>query len=162
MSEFDPWEDPLEEEMATYSSILAWRLPWTCGSQPIGSQRVGHDWSDFAKRQQSGAEQLQHSRVPCVCRIPEWQGSSLLYLGWGWSGEFTWKLTLRSTCCSLLWSSTLFFWPRSSLGHIPPYRWSYMSVCICVLVLGTGKPCQAMTGKRKGADCHHAYSQIPD
>ena len=40
------WEDPLEEGMATHSSILAWRIPWTeepGGLQPIGSQRVGHD-----------------------------------------------------------------------------------------------------------------------
>ena len=39
-------EDPLEEEMATHSSILAWRIPWTeePGSLPsMGSQRVGHD-----------------------------------------------------------------------------------------------------------------------
>ena len=26
---FDPWEDPLEEEMATHSSILVWGIPWT-------------------------------------------------------------------------------------------------------------------------------------
>ena len=41
------WEDPLEKEMATHSSILAWRIPWTeepGGLQSIGSQRVGHDW----------------------------------------------------------------------------------------------------------------------
>ena len=35
------WEDPLEEGMATHSSILAWRTPWTV--QSMGSQRVGHD-----------------------------------------------------------------------------------------------------------------------
>ena len=38
-------EDPLEEEMPTHSSILAWRIPWTeepGGLQPMGSQRVGH------------------------------------------------------------------------------------------------------------------------
>ena len=29
VSEFDPWEDPLEEEKATYSSVRAWRIPWT-------------------------------------------------------------------------------------------------------------------------------------
>ena len=37
-------EDPLEEGMATHSSILAWRIPWTeepGGLQPLGSQRVG-------------------------------------------------------------------------------------------------------------------------
>ena len=41
-------EDPLEEEMATHSSILAWRIPWTeepGGLQSLGSQRVGHDWA---------------------------------------------------------------------------------------------------------------------
>ena len=40
------WEDPLEEGMATHSSILAWRIPWTQepgGLQSTGSQRVGHD-----------------------------------------------------------------------------------------------------------------------
>ena len=38
-------EDPLEKRMATHSSILAWRIPWTeepGGLQFIGSQRVGH------------------------------------------------------------------------------------------------------------------------
>ena len=40
------WEDPLEESMATHSSVLAWRIPWTEepeGLQSIGSQRVEHD-----------------------------------------------------------------------------------------------------------------------
>ena len=40
------WEDPLEEGMATHSSILAWRIPWTevlHGLQSMGLQRVGHD-----------------------------------------------------------------------------------------------------------------------
>ena len=39
------WEDPLEEGMATHSSIFAWRLPWTEEPgrlQSIGSQTVGH------------------------------------------------------------------------------------------------------------------------
>ena len=39
-------EDPLKEEMATHSSILAWRIPWAeepGGLQSIGSQRVRHD-----------------------------------------------------------------------------------------------------------------------
>ena len=39
------WEDPLEEGMATHSSILAWRIPWTeepGGLQSTGLQRVGH------------------------------------------------------------------------------------------------------------------------
>ena len=39
-------EDPLEKEMATHSSILAWEVPWTeepGGLQSLGLQRVGHD-----------------------------------------------------------------------------------------------------------------------
>ena len=41
-------KDPLEKEVATHSSILAWRIPWT--EQPgrlqsMGSQRVGRDWA---------------------------------------------------------------------------------------------------------------------
>ena len=42
------WEDPLENGMATYSSILACRIPWTKEPgrlQSMGSQRVGHDWA---------------------------------------------------------------------------------------------------------------------
>ena len=40
-------EDPLEKELATHSSVLAWRIPWMeepGGPQSMGSQRVGHDW----------------------------------------------------------------------------------------------------------------------
>ena len=50
---FNPWvrEDTLEEGMATYSRILAWRIPWMeepGGLQIIGSQRVRHVWNDLA------------------------------------------------------------------------------------------------------------------
>ena len=47
------WEDPLEEEMATHSSILTWEIPWTeepGGLQSIVSQRVSHNL--LIKRQQ--------------------------------------------------------------------------------------------------------------
>ena len=40
------WEDPLEKEMATHSSILGWRISWIeepGGLQSMGSQRVGHN-----------------------------------------------------------------------------------------------------------------------
>ena len=45
------WEDPLEEDVETHSSILAWRIPWTeepGGLQSTGSQRVGQDRSDWS------------------------------------------------------------------------------------------------------------------
>ena len=42
------WEDPLEKEMATHSSTLAWKIPWTEEPgrlQSMGLQRVRHDWA---------------------------------------------------------------------------------------------------------------------
>ena len=42
------WEDPLEKEMATRSTILAWKIPWLDEPgrlQSMGSQRVGHHWA---------------------------------------------------------------------------------------------------------------------
>ena len=44
--QFLGWKDSVEEGMATHSSILAWRIPWTeepDGLQSVGSQRVRHD-----------------------------------------------------------------------------------------------------------------------
>ena len=41
------WEDPLEKEMATHSSILAWRIPWT--EKPGGLQSIGSQSQDTTK-----------------------------------------------------------------------------------------------------------------
>ena len=63
-------EDPLQEEMATHSSSLAWRIPWTellpGGLQSIGSQRAGHGWvaedahtdKDRIGKQNNGSEEI--------------------------------------------------------------------------------------------------------
>ena len=48
------WEDPLEELMATHSSILAWRIPWT--EEPGGLLSMGHEESDTTER-------LTHSHI---------------------------------------------------------------------------------------------------
>ena len=42
------WEDPLEKEMATHSTILAWRIPWT--EKPGGNSPWGHKESDTTER----------------------------------------------------------------------------------------------------------------
>ena len=50
------WEDPLKEEMATHSSILAWDIPWTeesCGLQSMGSQSQTR-LSEHARMQAGG------------------------------------------------------------------------------------------------------------
>ena len=57
------WEDPLQKEMATHSSILAWRIPWKeepGGPQSMGLQKVGHDWATKEEGEQvyKGASQV--------------------------------------------------------------------------------------------------------
>ena len=50
-------EDPLEKEMATHSSTVAWRIPWTekpGGLQSTGSQRVEHERKSFLLRSSEG------------------------------------------------------------------------------------------------------------
>ena len=50
------WEDPLEKEMATHSSILTWEIPWTkepAGLPSMGLQRVGHNLVTKQQQQQS-------------------------------------------------------------------------------------------------------------
>ena len=46
------WEDPLEKEMTTYFSILAWEILWTAETdrlQSMGSHRVGHNWTTWSQ-----------------------------------------------------------------------------------------------------------------
>ena len=55
-------EDPLQDGMATHSSILAWRIPWTeeaGGLQSIGSHRVGHNLSDLAQHMKNITEEVR-------------------------------------------------------------------------------------------------------
>ena len=64
-------EDPLEEEMATHSSILAWRIPWReepGGLQSTGLQRVGHAWIDLAHTRYSLVKKIRSDQLsPCKC-----------------------------------------------------------------------------------------------
>ena len=63
------WEDPLEEGMATHSSILAWGSPWTeepGGLQSKGSQRVSHDW-ETKHSTAAGAATKSLPSCPTLC-----------------------------------------------------------------------------------------------
>ena len=65
------WEDPLERGMATHSSVLAWRIPWTQepgGLQSTGSHRLGHGWAPFTFLVGWGLR-TQH-RVPGAGALP--------------------------------------------------------------------------------------------
>ena len=47
------WEDSLEKEMATHSSILAWEIPWSlAGHSPCGCKRIKHDLATKQQQQQ--------------------------------------------------------------------------------------------------------------
>ena len=68
------WKDPLEEGMATHSSILAWRILWTEGPgglPSMGSQRVRHDWA------------TKHSTALSLSPLfPSNLGFLILHYGW--------------------------------------------------------------------------------
>ena len=64
------WEDPLQKEMGTHSSILAWEIPWTeepGDLQSMGSQIVGHNLV---------TKQQQHININYI------KGGLLLWLSW--------------------------------------------------------------------------------
>ena len=72
------WEDPLEKEMATHSSILAWKIPFfqeRGGLQSVGLQRIGHDW----------VTSLSHSLTILLCLSSQSQAPWDHDLGHTWS-----------------------------------------------------------------------------
>ena len=78
-------EDPLEKEMATHSSILAWRVPWT--EEPgrlqfIGSHRVRHDWSDLAHTKASACHSryAQETLLRVVMHLPMASSDHVFFL----------------------------------------------------------------------------------
>ena len=92
--QFLGWEDPLERGMATQSSILAWRIPWTeepGGLQSMGSQRVRHIWA---------------TKHPSPLPVLFWEVTCVTFL----------VITVfqKSTSRELLWSSV----PYKSLCYI--------------------------------------------
>ena len=111
MQETETWvwflgqEDPLEEEdMATYSSILAWKIPWTKQPgrlQSMESQRIGHDWATECSHTHTNIN-IPHLFYPFLC----W------YLGYGLSVLMQW--TLECVYLFRLWFSPD-IWPRVRL-----------------------------------------------
>ena len=70
------WEDPLEKEMATHSSTVAWRIPWMekpGGLQSTGLQRVEHDWvTSLTLNLISVSRSLFSSIFVCFFRFQIW------------------------------------------------------------------------------------------
>ena len=75
--------EQLEKEMATHSSVLAWRIPGTEERgrlTSLGSHRVGHDWSDLA----IGKWEMAEMRVPCWKKGDEQRYVLGAGKSWGW------------------------------------------------------------------------------
>ena len=75
----------LEKEMATHSSVLAWRIPGTWepdGLLFMGSHRVGHDWGDLA-----AAAHCWFMDLPCLCEAVEVEASYLRLFSFDWEKE---------------------------------------------------------------------------
>ena len=75
----------LEKEMATHSSILAWRIPGTeepSGLPSMGSHRVGHDWSDLAAAAKTIIHEGKHINMLNLLKLKMTLGKTLLELLW--------------------------------------------------------------------------------
>ena len=100
------WGDPLEEGMATHSSVLAWRIPWT--EEPGGLQATGSQ----SRTRLSTCRQvsrpplcsrafrlhLEAAAAGASCRAADsaWGQGCLSVRAWGWRGEVVWHLVLMS------------------------------------------------------------------
>ena len=134
-------EDPLEKEMATHFSILAWRIPWTeepARLQSMGSQRVRHDW----------ATSLTHSQDDIY----------LHFLYWHFAIKAR-QCTRVHVCVHTLWVQQLPQGQRSRGGFKQRLHWGIRNpqcrkvTCRKVLVWrgrgGDGR------GRRPPSDRHH-------
>ena len=82
----------LEKEMATHSSVLAWRIPGMGepgGLPSIGSHRVGHDWSDLAAAARGRGRRLTEN-----WQENSWVVRNILYLVYGGSG-YKWHIVIK-------------------------------------------------------------------
>ena len=117
LSDFTFHFHALEKEMATHSSVLAWRLPGTVepgGLASMGSHRVGHDWSDLAEAAASSKHQIHFNHLPFLHINPFYQSwlipsyfFILSYL------QFIWN-------CKIIQNTSVFFhcWKKFQKLHI--------------------------------------------
>ena len=118
MREIRAWslgrEDPLEKEMATHSSTLAWKIPWMEEPgrlQSTGSQRVGHDWATSLHFTSDGKEGFPCGSAGKESACP-----------WGrpgfnpWVGKIPWRRKWQPTPVLLLGKS---HGRRSLVGYSP-------------------------------------------
>ena len=110
-------EDPMEKEMATHSSILAWKIPWTeepGGLQSMGSQRVGHDWTTSLSKETKIGLKI-YCTWPCHQNKNQFppqvslshQEASISLLSFSIRGQTDWKHSHRKLTNLLTWTTAL-------------------------------------------------------
>ena len=131
-------EDPLEEEMATHSCILAWKIKWTeepGGLQSTGLQKVGHDW----------AHTHTHTHSDKIGNIPLYSSEQILE---------RWECQLKEKWCIMTITNFLYYM-STNLAQVSFYKafglyikW-FIDEYSCMngrskpswLGMGRGKPC---------------------
>ena len=92
----------LEKEMATHSSTLAWKIPWTEEPgrlQPMGSQRVGHDWATSLSTGMLGMGKAEVRRRRAQQRMRRLDGiTDSMDVSWSKLGDSEGQASLA--CCS--------------------------------------------------------------
>ena len=92
------WEDPLEKEKATHSSIFAWRIPWTeepGGLLSMGSHRVGHDWATKHKHNEGNQREKAEKKVSTLGKLK--RNRSWMAAGTGPRHGVRWAVRMQST-----------------------------------------------------------------
>ena len=104
----------LEKEMATHSSVLAWRIPGTRepgGLPSMGSHRVGHDWSDLASKQ-SCCQTGQKMTLLGVWEVLPLPITHICVCEDRFSSQASTKTFLKTECRSRYENSAVFIWGR--------------------------------------------------
>ena len=89
-------EDSLEEEIATHSSILVWKIPWTeepGGLHSMGLQRVGHDWATLG-RKEDGHPDISPIPTPILIKEGIIQRPTRMTKRWE---EYSWLSAISSS-----------------------------------------------------------------
>ena len=141
--------------MGTHSSILAWRIPWTeepGGLQAMGSRRVGHNWSNWARKHTESKTnthmfitQIQHLIIIChiflMCVYIQWTTERKLYETLTQSSlphqtpNMPRKTYIHEMNTGLKKQfSFLHFYHMSSLS-LSLFIWAFLSANICTFVL---------------------------
>ena len=133
--QFLGWEDSLEKGMATHSSILAWRIPWTEEPGKLQSMRSQRVWTRMGDQH---THTHTHTRARACTHASSWTHDSLHtrnQLGPCWRASEQGKLSLILAPCRyrrgqdkalpefLVWPLVIFYWLRS------PRTWGLGNIC---------------------------------